>query len=351
MTMNLIRNAAVTAAAAALTTAFGCMDAEPSLWLWEKVVSHAHLERSFGNKRIWITGASSGIGKALAIQLDQCGAHLILSSRNQEALQDVADACKRGNGDNTRILPLDVTNRQHVQDAVALVGDDLDILILNAGIGQLQPASQSDMATAEQLFAMNTFAPMYMASLIPWTKKQQQHQQQQQQRYTGHIVVTSSVASKFAVPLSAAYAASKHAVHGYFQSLKSECPWLRIDLPCPGPTQTHFFGKTTSQEDTTLSSDSSSSSSSSQHERKMSAERCARLILVSMSMKQDGERWIAQQPTLAFLYLNQWCPSLATFLLNQIGPTRWRLWEAGLNLYDPSSFSKLRALDKERGRE
>lgn len=336
MSMHLLRNAAVTAAAAALTTAFGCMDAEPSLWLWDKFVSRAHLERSFGNKRIWITGASSGIGQALAIQLDQCGAQLILSSRNQEALQDVAVAC-RGHP-STRILPLDVTNRQHVQDAVALVGDDLDILILNAGIGQLQPASQSDMTTAEQLFAMNTFAPMYMASLIPWRKQQHQHQ------FTGHIVVTSSVASKFAVPLSAAYAASKHAVHGYFQSLKSERPWLRIDLPCPGPTQTNFFGKNSKD------AASASSPSSSQNEMKMSAERCARLILVSMSMRGDGERWIAQQPTLAFLYLNQWCPGLAKFLLNQIGPTRLRLWEAGLNLYDPSSFSKLRALERESKR-
>lgn len=317
----LLRQAALTAAAAASLMAFGSMDADPSLWIWDKMVTNAHLRTNFDQKRIWITGASSGIGEALALQLDQYGAHLILSARNQDELQRVANRC----GPNTIVLPLDVTNRQQVDEAVALVGTNLDCLILNAGAGQLQPAMDSTIQNAEQLFQINALAPIYMAHQILnhcWSGTLKHR--------GGHLVVTSSVASKLAVPLSAAYAASKHAVHGYFRSLRSECPWLRIDLPCPGPTQTNFF-KTPAQA----------------NEMKMPVDRCARLILVSMTMRQDGERWIAQHPTLFFLFLQQYFPGLATRIVNKLGPIRLKLFDAGLNLYDPSSFSKLKALEKD----
>ena len=334
---------ATAAATAASALAFGCMDAEPSLWIWDKFVTSAHLKKAFHQKKIWITGASSGIGEALAIQLDHYGAHLILSARNESELQRVAAQC----GPHTQIIPLDVTNRQQVQDAIAQVfihdhitnntintnnynnnnnnnnnsnNHSLDCLILNAGIGQLQPAIDTDMDTVERLFEVNTLAPIHMAQAVMkyWTD-------------TGHVILLSSVASQCAVPLSAAYAASKHAVHGYFQSLQSECPWLRIDLPCPGPTHTSFFGTLGKETD-----------------RKMPVERCARLILVSMIAQQGGERWIAQQPTLSFLFLNQFAPGLATMLVNKMGPTRLKLFEAGLNLYDPSSLSKLRVLEKDK---
>ena len=112
----MLRQVAVTAAAAS-AVAFGCIDAEPSLWIWDKIVTSAHLKKAFHQKKIWITGASSGIGEALAIQLDHYGVHLILSARNESELLRVASQC----GPHTQIIPLDVTNRQQVQHAIAQV--------------------------------------------------------------------------------------------------------------------------------------------------------------------------------------------------------------------------------------
>jgi short-subunit dehydrogenase len=306
---------AVTAVAAASFVAFFFIDANPSLWVFDKfLVSPERLQKEFGGKRIWITGASSGIGAELAQQLAACNAQLILSGRSQEKLRQVAAEC----GSGSRTIVMDVhCSEQEMARIVEEVGP-VDCVILNAGIGQQAPASRTSREETENLFRINALAPIH------WT-----HCLLKQRNPPSQFVVTSSVAAKFGVPLSASYAASKHAVSGYFASLAAEKPHLKICLPCPGPVATPLFGTVPSK-----------------RERKMAASRCARLILSTMVL--GGETWICQQPTLLFCVLNQYFPGIANLILRRaLGPTRVALWEAGLNVYDPSSFGKLRKLQQE----
>jgi dehydrogenase/reductase SDR family protein 7 len=299
------------------------MDASPALWIFERFgfCSQQHLEQQFQGKRIWISGASSGIGAELAQQLASCKASLVLSGRNLERLGQVASKCGAG----TTVVAMEVDCNQIEMDRIVQQVGPVDCVILNAGIGQQSPAVKTSRETTEQIFRVNALAPIHWTQTIL-----------KQPNPPSHFVVTSSVASKFAVPLSASYSASKHAVHAYFASLATEQPHLKISLPCPGPVASNFFNTTSDPE--------------AQHkERKMETKRCARLILATMLMSGNRETYIAQQPTLLFCYLHQYLPGVANWMLRTIlGPTRVALWEAGLNLYDPASLKELRRLKREK---
>lgn len=327
-TMVRVRHAAIAAAAAAAASLVAVMDANPSLYFYDKLfVTESRRQHYFGGQRIWVTGASSGIGAKLAQELAASGARLVLSSRNSHRLENVAEECRKRhpNGHIAQVVPLDVCcSQEELENAVDLVlqdGQEVDCVILNAGMGQLSPVLQTPRETAEQLMHVNALGPMAMATLLlkktNWQSKKR-----------GHLVVTSSVAAKGGVPLSAAYAASKHAIHGYMLSLQAEHPWLRISLPCPGPVATNFHKTLPAK-----------------GEMKMSVERCVRLLMSSI-MLGSSETWIAQQPTLGFMFISQYAPGLARRILNAMGPIRVGMWEAGLNVYDPKDMREYRRMQK-----
>src|SRR6202012_5403089 len=144
---------------------------------------------AFQDRRIWITGASSGIGEALALAFHQAGAKLILSARREDELQRVQTAC--GDEPNTRILPLDVTDTealpQKINAALAIFGG-LDIVVLNAGITQRSRTRETDESVYRRLMEVNFFAPEVMArAVLPSMLAQG----------SGQFVVISSVAGKF----------------------------------------------------------------------------------------------------------------------------------------------------------
>lgn len=315
-------NLLCTAFLAAFAFTFCLIDANPSLWLFDKLfVSPKRIRSKFASKRIWITGASGGIGAELALQLAACDASVVISARNEKKLQQLAERCSACNENaQVQVLPLDVDMPQaKLEKLVEQVGP-VDCVVLNAGIAQQCPAAQVSREETERVFRINTFAPIHFTQTLL-----------QQPTPPNHFVVTSSVVAKGPVPLSTSYAASKHAVDGYFKSLMVEQPSLRIDLPCPGPVATRLFG-----------------TEPNANERKMEARRCARLILATM-LSSGGETWIAQQPTLTFFYLQQFLPGFSFwFLQTVVGPIRTALWENGLNLFDPSSLAKLKALRKEQ---
>jgi short-subunit dehydrogenase len=305
---------AIAAGAAASIISFFFMDANPALWILDRtIVTPKRLQNEFAGKRIWITGASSGIGAELAKQLTTSGAQVVISGRNEEKLKDIS------NQTGARAVVTDVDISEVEMTSVMEQVGHVDCVILNAGIGQLMPALRTKREDTEEMFRINTLAPIH------WTRFLLTRPNPPTQ-----FVITSSVAAKFGVPLSSSYAASKHAIMGYFSSLAAEHPNLKIALPCPGPVATSIFGTPINKA-----------------ERKMDASRCARLILSSMIL--GGETWIAQQPTLFYCYLNQYFPIVSQFLLhNVLGPTRVALWEANLNIYDPSSIRELMRRKKDK---
>ncbi|MGZ4887743.1 MAG: SDR family NAD(P)-dependent oxidoreductase, partial [Candidatus Angelobacter sp.] len=139
----------------------------------------------FQDRRVWITGASSGIGEALALAFHQAGAKLILSARREDELKRVQSAC--GGEPNTRILPMDVTNAGELPEKTRLalsLFNGIDILVLNAGITQRSRTRETDESVYRRLMEVNFFGPEAMArAVLPSMLAQK----------SGHIAVISSV--------------------------------------------------------------------------------------------------------------------------------------------------------------
>lgn len=170
------------------------------------------------DRTIWITGASAGIGEALAVRFAQEGARLVLSARRESELERVAERCRdKGLGaDRILVLPLDVTNWEALPGAVQTVLDrfgSIDLLINNAGVSQRSLCVDTDMSVYRQLMEVDVMGQ------IALTKAVLPHMLE---RGAGHIAVTASVAGKVGAPLRTGYCAAKHAVMGFFDALRAE---------------------------------------------------------------------------------------------------------------------------------
>lgn len=187
----------------------------------------------FKNKVVWITGASSGIGEHLAYELANQGATLILSSRNEAELERVRSNCP--STAQVLILPLDVAKFDSIPEAVQKALDQLqriDILINNAGISQRALIKNTSFDVDQRLMDVNYLGTVAMTKAVLPTMLAQR---------SGQIVVMSSVMGKIGVPGRSAYAASKHALHGYFDTLRAEVfdDNLKVTILCPGYVQTN----------------------------------------------------------------------------------------------------------------
>lgn len=182
----------------------------------------------------WLTGASSGIGEALAYALSARGVQLILSARRVEVLEEVRARCARP--ETHHIIPLDLSAPEALQqtaaETVAVYGP-IDLLVNNGGISQRALAKDTDLAVDRQIMEVNYFGAVALTkAVLPDMLKRGQ----------GHIAVISSIAGKVGPPYRTAYAASKHALHGFFEALRAEV-WddgLRVTVVCPGFIHTNI---------------------------------------------------------------------------------------------------------------
>jgi dehydrogenase/reductase SDR family member 7 len=172
----------------------------------------------FRGKTVWITGASSGIGEAVAYEMVPDGAKLILSARRESELERVKAACveKGASADAILVLPLDVTDEAGMPAAVAKAHaftGQIDMLYNNAGISQRALCVDTDMATYRQLFEVDVFGQIALTKLVLPIMLDQG---------SGHLAVTSSVAGKLGVRNRTGYCAAKHAMMGFFDALRTE---------------------------------------------------------------------------------------------------------------------------------
>jgi len=191
----------------------------------------------FKNKKIWITGASSGIGKALAIALSKKGAELILSSRKLDALEKVkqlCDAAKSDKGQTTHIVALDLAKHDDIDQIFEQhksLLSQVDILFNNGGISQRSFAHETSFDVYQKLMDINYLGAVKLTLLLlPYFKE----------RNSGHFVATSSSAGKFGVPVRTGYSASKFALHGFYEGLRAELHKTKIavTMVCPGYIKT-----------------------------------------------------------------------------------------------------------------
>ena len=186
----------------------------------------------FTDHVIWITGASSGIGEALARALSAEGARLILSARRRQRLEDLAAELPG----ESLILPLDLTDGEAIPGAVqqALAwGGRIDVLVNNAGISQRGLVEETQLSTVRRVMEINFFAVVDLTSQVLPSMLE---------RGRGHIVNISSVAGYVGTPMRSTYCASKHALRAWSDSLRAEVSGrgLYVTTVCPGYVRTEI---------------------------------------------------------------------------------------------------------------
>jgi dehydrogenase/reductase SDR family member 7B len=188
---------------------------------------------NFTSKTIWITGASSGIGEALTYEFSKLGAKIIISARRIEELERVKSNCLKP--ENINIQPLDLTEHAEIKEISKRVLNEngfVDILINNGGISQRSLTKNTPLEIDKKIMDINYFGTICLTKeILPSMIEKKQ----------GHIVTLSSLTGKFGAPLRSAYAASKHALHGFFDTLRSEI-WrdnIYVTLICPGYVHTN----------------------------------------------------------------------------------------------------------------
>lgn len=188
---------------------------------------------TFDNKVIWITGASSGIGKALALELSKQQCKLILSSRREHILQEVKNECQQP--ENVKILTLDLADYKNMTSvaakAISLFGN-IDILINNGGISQRSLIIETDIEVDKKLMDIDYLGTVALSkALLPYFIEKQ----------TGHFVTVTSLMGKFSSPYRSAYCGAKHALHGFFDALRLEHDKdnIKVTMICPGFVNTN----------------------------------------------------------------------------------------------------------------
>lgn len=259
----------------------------------------------YRNKTVWITGASSGIGAALAVEFAKQGANLILSARREQALKDVQAQCVAVNADvKALVLSLDVTDEASLPSKTELAKSftgKIDVLINNAGISQRSSCQTTEMSTYRALFEVDVFGQIALTKqVLPLMIEQG----------SGHIAVTASVAGKMGVPYRTGYSAAKHAVIGFFDSLRSEVSHLNIRVTniTPGFIQTDISKNALAGDGSAFGATDSNISQG------MSAQECATIVVKGLA-KGKSEIPVGKGAEMHALWLKRLFPRMLEKIL------------------------------------
>lgn len=187
---------------------------------------------AFEDKVVWVTGASSGLGAEIVKQSAAAGASVILSARNEQKLAEIRNGLT--NPEAHLIVPLDLEQSSNFPELVELVMQkygQIDLLFNNGGLSQRSEASETSLEMDRRIMEINYFGNIALSkAILPIFQKQK----------SGHIIVISSIAGKFGFFLRSAYSASKHALHGFYESLmlEEEKNNIKVTIACPGKINT-----------------------------------------------------------------------------------------------------------------
>lgn len=187
----------------------------------------------FRGKSVWITGASSGIGEALALELSTYNVNLILSARQVNMLDVIAEKCRK-NGSPATSLPFDLSKEEEVQEAAlkaSSIYGRVDILINNGGVTQRSEVKNTLISVDRKIMEIDYFSGLILTkALLPSMIT----------NGYGHIVAISSITGLFGFPQRSAYAAAKHAMLGFYETLWAELhtKGINVTIVCPGRIQT-----------------------------------------------------------------------------------------------------------------
>ena len=251
---------------------------------------------NFTNKVIWITGASSGIGKALALQLSNLDYKLILSSRRESELNIVKSQCNNPN--NVAILAFDLADydmmKPLAKNAISIFGS-IDILINNGGISQRSLIIDTDISVDKKLMEIDYLGTVALSkALLPHFMSQE----------SGHFVTVTSLMGKFGSPYRSGYCGAKHALHGFFDVLRMEHEKdnVKVTLICPGFVNTDVSKNALKGDGTKLEKLDIAT------ENGLSVEEFTKRMLIALS-KQKFEAYIGKKETMG-VFLKRFFPKL-----------------------------------------
>ncbi len=195
--------------------------------------------------RVWITGASSGIGEQVAYAYAREQAQLVLTASSPAKLEAVAAHCRESGAKEVVVVAYDLSQPQGIAELTLKVWNTykgLDVAFLNAGISQRTRVEDTSMEMVRQIMEINYFAPVAIAKelLTLYTSPLLERGACAGGGEVLHIAVTTSIAGLFGFPLRCAYSSSKHALYGFFETLQAENydQGLRVTIVCPGRVNT-----------------------------------------------------------------------------------------------------------------
>lgn len=262
----------------------------------------------FTDKVVWITGASSGIGEALAVRFAQEKARLVLSARREEELNRVARRCIDAGAPETQVmvLPLDVTDLASLPKATEAVierFERIDLLVNNAGVSQRSLCKDTDLSVYQKLLDVDVMGQIALTkAVLPFMLE----------RKSGHLAVTSSVAGKVGVPLRTGYCAAKHAVMGFFDALRGEVEdeGIQVSTITPG------FIRTNVSHNALVADGSAFGKEDSDIAGGMNVDDCAEVVVKALA---QGKREIpvGKGKEMAALWVKRLAPELVFRLVKK----------------------------------
>lgn len=261
---------------------------------------------TFAGRSVWITGASSGIGEALAHAFARRGARLVLSSRRPAELERVRDACPPPAGDGGHlVVPLDLADPARLTAAASEVlaaAGPPDVMVHNGGISQRALAKDTRPAVDRRILEVDYLGAVTLTKeLLPAMLE----------RGSGRFVVVTSLVGRIGTPLRSAYAAAKHALHGFFESLRAEVydAGVRVTIVCPGFVRTEVSRNA-------LTADGSPQGTMDRAQAEgMPADECAECIVAAVEAGRD-EVLIGGRERFA-VYLFRFFPGLYRRLIRR----------------------------------
>ncbi len=261
----------------------------------------------FDGKTIWITGASSGIGKAVALEIAKEKAKLILSGRNREALVEVAEMCINS-GSQAEVIPFDLGDEKSVADAAAKVlskYSEIDCLYHFGGISQRSFVAETPLFVDRKIFEVNYFGTIALTkAVLPLMIR----------NGGGHIAVTSSIVGKFGFPYRSSYSASKQALHGFFESLRAENTRNKIEVSViiPGRIKTNISVNAINKEGKTHAKMDEGQDTGKP------AEDAAKVIV--RKLKRNKKEILVGGGEVIMVYIRRFLPSLFYYMSSRVKP-------------------------------
>ena len=262
----------------------------------------------FKNKVVWISGASSGIGEALAYEFAKQGVNLIISSNQLSDLDKVCANCKKL-GVECFIQYLDVTDidkMQSITDDLINKFGKIDVLVNNAGISQRSVVVETSLDIDRKIMEIDYFGTIALTkTVLPYMIE----------NGGGYIAATSSISGKFGFPLRSAYSAAKHALHGFFETLRAEVYDynIKVLIAFPGRIKTDISLHALTKDGTAHGKMDDGLNAG------ISVEKCAKQYV--NAIRKDKKEVLIGASELLMVYIHKFFPKLFYKLARKINPT------------------------------